>query len=79
MPRDQVAFAEESDAAYADLGPPHLADVYGVDLEWLSGRSELCDYAAVKKLDGAGKLSFRDRDQIAELLASRPKRASTLR
>lgn len=70
VPRDQIALAEGSDAAYADFGPPRLADIYGVNLDWLSGRIELCDYEPLKNLDGADKLSFRDRDQLAELFAS---------
>ena len=71
---DQIRLIEDSDAAYADVGPPRLADIYGVNVEWLSGRTELCDYAALKELANADQLSFRDRDMLAELYASWPRR-----
>jgi hypothetical protein len=71
----QVKSAEKSDGAFEALGPTRLADLYGVSIDWLHGRSDLRDYAAVKQLDGEDKLLFADRDQLAELLASRPKRA----
>lgn len=74
LPAADVSRAEESDAAYADLGPRHLADVYGVDLDWLSGRSELCDYEPLKHLHDSDRLSFRERDMLAELFASLPRR-----
>jgi hypothetical protein len=47
-----------------------LAELYGVNLDWLSGRSELCDYEALKKIRGADEMLFSDRDKLAELLAS---------
>jgi transcriptional regulator with XRE-family HTH domain len=71
---EQVQRIEESDAAYADADPPRLADLYGVNVEWLSGRVELCDYALIKNLANADRLSFRDRDMLAELYASWPRR-----
>ena len=77
VPIDQVSSAEEGDEAFEALGPPRLADLYGVSIDWLSGRSALRDYDAVKRLDGEDKLLFADRDQLAELLASRPGRSST--
>jgi len=69
----QIARVEESDAAYADAGPKRLADLYGVNLDWISGRCELRDYAALKQLPGADELPFCDRDTIAEMYASRPR------
>lgn len=76
-PVDQVSSVEESDEAFEAFGPTRLADLYGVNLDWLHGRSDLRDYDAVRRLDGEDKLLFADRDQLAELLASRPRRAGT--
>jgi ribosome-binding protein aMBF1 (putative translation factor) len=74
LPIDQLCRIEENDAAYADSNPPRLADLYGVNVEWLSGRTELCDYVPIKTLANADRLSFRDRDMLAELYASLPRR-----
>lgn len=82
LPCDQIARCEISDAAYADLGPARLADLYEVNVEWLSGRSELRDEAAIRRirqLDKAEALTFCDRDRIAEILASLPRRAPSTR
>ena len=73
VPVDQVVCVEESDAAYAAADTARLADLYGVNLDWLSGRTGLCDYGALKRIDGADELYFADREQIAELLASLPR------
>ena len=74
VPVDQVKRVEDDDAAYVAFDPRRLADLYGVNLDWLSGRSELLDYVAVRQIDGADRLLFADRDMIAELLASRSRR-----
>ena len=74
LPIEQIHLVEDNDAAYADVGPSRLADIYGVNVEWLSGRSELCNYEALKGLANADQLSFRDRDMLAELYASWPRR-----
>lgn len=73
IPRDQLRRIEENDSDYAAANLPRLAELYGVNLDWMSGRSELLDYAAVKKLRGADELPFRDRDMLAELFASLPR------
>ena len=72
---DHLRRVEQNDAAYVDADPARLAELYGVNLDWLGGRSELCDYAAVKKVRGADELPFRDRDMLAELFASLPRRS----
>ena len=72
---DQLRRVEEHDVAYADADPARLADLYGVNSDWLSGRSELRDYAPLRELRGADELPFRDRDMLAELYASLPRRA----
>ena len=72
---DQLQHIEEHDAAYAEADPAQLADLYGVNVDWLSGWSELRDYAPLKELRGADQLSFRDRDMFAELYASLPRRS----
>jgi transcriptional regulator with XRE-family HTH domain len=79
MPADQLRSIEENDAAYADADVPRLADIYGVNIEWLSGRCELYDYAALKGVRGAEDLPFHDRDMLAELYASLPRKRSTPR
>ena len=76
MTVDQLRCVEENDAAYADANVPRLAEIYGVNIEWLSGRCELHDYEPLKSLTNADRLSFRDRDMIAELYASLPRKRS---
>src|SRR5688572_30808702 len=76
---DQLRRVEENDAEYADADPARLAEIYGVNVEWLSGRTELRDYAGLKNVAGVDRLSFRDRDMLAELHASWPRRSSTAR
>ena len=77
MPRDQLRGIEESDEAFAAANLARLCDIYGVNVEWLSGRSALCDHAALKKVSGAEDLPFRDRDTIAELLAAVSRSSTT--
>ena len=79
VPVEQLRRVEEHDGAYADADPVRLADVYGVNVEWLSGRSELRDYGPLKDLAGADELAFRDRDTLAELYASMPRAQSRRR
>ena len=70
---EQLGSAEENDSAYADDDAVRLADVYGVNVEWLSGRTERCDYARLKNIAGADELPFGDRERLAELYASLPR------
>jgi transcriptional regulator with XRE-family HTH domain len=70
---DQLRQVEENDAAYADTDPARLADLYGVNVDWLSGRGELRDYALLKEISDGDRLTFRDRDMLAELYASWPR------
>lgn len=74
---DQLRAIEEHDAVYAGADPTGLAELYGVNVDWLSGRSELRDYAALKNLRGADELPFHDRDVLAEMYASRPRQRTT--
>lgn len=76
VPVDQVKSVEESDAAFAVADHARLADLYGVNLDWLAGRSDQCDYVALKRIDGADELYFADREQLAELLASLPRQSA---
>jgi hypothetical protein len=55
--RDQLTAIEEHDAVFAGADPSPLAELYGVNLDWLSGRSELCDYEALKKIRGADEIA----------------------
>lgn len=49
-----------------------LAELYGVNVEWLGGDKERCDYASLKDVRGYDELSFHDRDVLAEFAASLP-------
>jgi hypothetical protein len=74
--REVLVAAEESDEAFEDLDVGDLKfmiDIYGVNRAWLLGEVPRHDYAAVKQIAGADSLTFRDRDMIAELMASRPR------
>lgn len=53
-----------------------FAELYDVSLEWMLGEVPRLDLEAVRHLRGAEKIEMRgrDRDDIAELLASRPRR-----
>lgn len=51
-----------------------LADIYGVSIEWLNGTASQHDYVRVDAIPGADKLTAVDRDAIAEVLASKPRR-----
>ena len=74
MPADQLRAVEASDDRYAEADLTKIADLYDVSVDWMSGRCELIDLAAVRPIKGADELPFHDRDVIAELLASRPSR-----
>lgn len=78
VPVDQLRRVEENDSAYADAYPPRLAELYGVNVDWLSGRSELRDYEPLRNLRSADELSFCDRDMLAELYASLPRKGKGL-
>jgi hypothetical protein len=69
---DDLRRVEVSDACYAGANQTNLADVYGVNLKWLSGFSPRRDYAAVDCIPGGRELPFHDRDVLAECLAARP-------
>ena len=60
MTVDQLRSVEENDSAYADANVPRLADVYSVNVEWLSGRCALRDYESLKSLRGADVRNHRD-------------------
>lgn len=77
MTIDQLRRVEQNDAAYVDADPARLAELYGVNLDWLGGRSELRDHVAIKKVCGADELPFRDRDMLAELFASLPRQPAS--
>lgn len=55
----------------------NMADVYGVNVEWMMGTSEQHDYAKIDSIHGAEKLSPHDRDVIAQFAASMPKKGPT--
>lgn len=61
---------ETSDDAYAVADRQRLANVYGVNIEWLDDDRELRDYSAVDGIAGADRLTSHDRDIIAEFAAA---------
>jgi len=71
---DQLHRVEENDAAYADADVARLAEVYGVNVEWLSGRKELRDYEPLKSLRNVDQLTCCERAMLAELYASLPQK-----
>lgn len=79
MTTDELLMIEERDSSYANADQSRLAEIYCVNLEWLSGTSERYDYETVKNMRGADSLTFHDRDIIAEFAASMPRKpAKTL-
>lgn len=50
-----------------------LADIYGVNVEWLTGEAPQHDYEVLKGVRGADNLSAYDRDMVAEFAASMPR------
>ena len=73
VPRELIERVEESDDAYAAASPSRFADIYGVNLDWLGGRSALCDYTQLMSPDVREKMTFCERDMLAELFASLPR------
>ena len=74
VPIEQLHRVEENDVAYADADVSRFVEIYGVNVEWLSGRGELRDYEPLKSLRNADQLTCRDRAMLAELYASLPPR-----
>jgi transcriptional regulator with XRE-family HTH domain len=75
--RDAILRVEDLDAAFWSAQATvrrNMADVYGVSEEWLSGKGDLRDYAALNCIPGGRDLPFQDRDILAEVLASRPRK-----
>lgn len=73
---ETLIWIEEADSAFADADHAAMADVYGVNVEWLRGDVPQFDFPAVDKINGADKLYYSDRQTIAEFLASTPRRQS---
>ena len=79
LTRDVLLCIEDTDSAFdsafvdADGIRAAMADVYGVNPEWLAGDIPQHDYARVDRMEGADKLTFHDRDIIAELVAAMPR------
>ena len=72
LPPFGVVSIEECDSDFAKADHAKLAEVYGVNVEWLRGDRDRCDYASIKDVPGYDALTFRDRDIIAEFAASLP-------
>jgi transcriptional regulator with XRE-family HTH domain len=75
--RDVLFNVEELDSAFWSTPATfrrNMADVYGVSEAWLGGQGDLRDYAALDRIAGGRELPFHDRDVLAEVLASRPRR-----
>ncbi len=75
VPRQELIEIEEVESKFAVIDHGKLADLYGVNVEWLTGERALYDYAAIDRIPGGREMPFRDRDMLAELFASLPRRA----
>lgn len=75
--RDSLLRIEEPNAVLGEEDCRKLADVYGVNEEWLCGQIELRDYDALDRIAGGRELPFHDRDILAEFMASMPRRKVT--
>lgn len=71
--RDEILRVEVADDPDLEL-VQRLADLYRVRVEWLTGEVERRDYARIKRIKGADRLSFKDLDTLAEFAASMPRR-----
>jgi hypothetical protein len=78
----ELLIIEESDSAFADLAEPdrtRMAELYGVNLEWLTGEGERYDFKAMAGVRGWDEISDHDRYVVAEFAASMPRgKAKTL-
>lgn len=54
-----------------------LAELYMVNVPWLTGAAPLRDYEAMKSARGYDKLTEHDRDTVAEFAASLPRGRGT--
>jgi hypothetical protein len=72
MPSGDLMGLEERDSEFANADHTKLAEIYGVNVEWLRGDSDRCDYDSIKDVRGYDELSFHDRDVVAEFAASLP-------
>lgn len=72
LDRDELLEIEEELPLPASVAE-RFVEIYGTRVEWLTGEVALHDYARVDKIKGAGKLSFHDRDIVAEFAASIPR------
>jgi len=78
--RAELQRIEELDSEFADTTRDLrdlMLDIYAVNREWLAGDVPRHDYARVDQINGADKLTFHDRDVIAEFMASMPRDART--
>lgn len=74
--REYLISVEETDPVFETADEALLskmADFYGVNREWLAGTSPLRDYERFDAIPGADKVSFHDRDVVAEFMASMPR------
>lgn len=58
----------------ADADAERLVEIYGVTIEWLTGKVAQLDFEALDKIKGSQVLSFHDRNVIAEFIAALPRR-----
>lgn len=70
-----LRLVERTRAPYHTLTNARLADVYGCSVEWLTGQVPYLDVAAIDRIPGGRDLPYRDREALAELLGSLPRRA----
>lgn len=71
---DGLLLIEEDDSCYAIADRANIDSIYAVNVDWLGGDAELHDYASIEKIRGADRLTFHDRDVLAEFAASLPRK-----
>lgn len=69
----ELAAVERAQAPSVDLTNGRIAERYGCSVAWLTGDVPHFDYAAIDRIPGGREMYFRDRDMVAELLASLPR------
>jgi transcriptional regulator with XRE-family HTH domain len=66
--------AIEEEPILSAVDAERFAELYAVNVEWVTGQAPLRDYDAMKGVRGYDNLTPHDRDVIAEFAASMPRK-----
>jgi transcriptional regulator with XRE-family HTH domain len=72
----ELAAVEQAQVPIFVLTNERLSEIYGCSVAWLTGVAPRVDYAALDRIPGGRDLDFHDRDMLAELLATLPRRSA---